>query len=446
MSSANNIQFSEVTNAMEIDIGHVRYPAVQEGLKLSPAKLSLDYDCPIVWWDGDIRTQDLELLGPCQRINKIPGMDYICYKSSTIYALNQMRRTFPSVYTFFPRSFLLPRQTDDLQRAHILLQGKSKQPVTWIVKPRSGCCGHGIQLIQHTYGLSNFPDGSVVQRYIEPFLLDGYKFDFRLYILISSLSPLTVYLYNEGLARFCTTQYRPPSPDSLDDKYCHLTNTSINKENNATADDHVFTRLASEVIESLKKQHMKADSLWDKFKEVSALAVLAIWPSIVSSITKFNNERKVFGRRPIEKNEKVLESFSKYFHILGIDIMLSENLQPIVLELNDRPSMVVTYECERELKRNLIADAITHISVDGSPVDGPESSPNWMKILPVPPESLIRGTVNDIIEKQTTLFRTYSAAEERTHYEERIVEPRKRTKVRMSETFPSLKVKGMMWS
>jgi hypothetical protein len=49
--------------------------------------------------------------------------------------------------------------------------------------------------------------------------------------------------------------------------------------------------------------------------------------------------------------------------------MIGDSLQPIVLELNDRPSMVVTYECEAALKRDMIFDAFAHISLDGTPLD-----------------------------------------------------------------------------
>ena len=47
-------------------------------------------------------------------------------------------------------TFILPAQYSDFQREHIRESNKCKGPVTWIVKPRAGCCGNGIRLIQNT--------------------------------------------------------------------------------------------------------------------------------------------------------------------------------------------------------------------------------------------------------------------------------------------------------
>ncbi len=61
--------------------------------------------------------------------------------------------------------------------------------------------------------------------------MDGLKFDFRIYVLLCGVSPLRLYVYKEGLARFATEPYEDPHPSNLKNQFMHLTNYAVNKKN-----------------------------------------------------------------------------------------------------------------------------------------------------------------------------------------------------------------------
>lgn len=74
----------------------------------------------------------------------------------------------------------------------------------WIVKPANLSRGRGIYLVDDVNEVS-VDDTSVISRYIaNPLLINGHKFDLRLYVVITSLEPLRIYIYKEGLARFAS--------------------------------------------------------------------------------------------------------------------------------------------------------------------------------------------------------------------------------------------------
>lgn len=45
-------------------------------------------------------------------------------------------------------------------------------------------------------------------RYLaDPFLINGSKFDLRVYVYVSCYDPLRIYIFKEGLTRFATCRY-----------------------------------------------------------------------------------------------------------------------------------------------------------------------------------------------------------------------------------------------
>ena len=98
----------------------------------------------------------------------------------------------------------------------------------WIVKPANLSRGRGIYIVDNISEV-NVEELSIISRYISnPLLINGHKFDLRIYVCVTSVDPLRIYVFKEGLARFATQEYT--SNHTKGNKFMHLTNYSINKK------------------------------------------------------------------------------------------------------------------------------------------------------------------------------------------------------------------------
>lgn len=128
---------------------------------------------------------------------------------------------FPEEYNFFPHTYLFPKD-------RLRLKKEWDMNSVLIVKPEASCQGKGIYLTREIDDITE--EHCVVQIYIEkPFLMEKMKFDLRLYVLVTGINPLRIYLSKEGLARLSTKMYDEVDDENLDDMMMHLTNYSINK-------------------------------------------------------------------------------------------------------------------------------------------------------------------------------------------------------------------------
>lgn len=77
-----------------------------------------------------------------------------------------------------------------------------------IVKPDQLSQGKGIFLTSEMEKI-DANQLTVVQEYInDAYLIDGLKFDMRVYVLVTSCDPLRIFVHKEGLVRFATQPYR----------------------------------------------------------------------------------------------------------------------------------------------------------------------------------------------------------------------------------------------
>ena len=150
-------------------------------------------------------------------------MSGIFRKNTIANNFNRFHKLFPNDYNFHPKTWVLPGDLNPFKQA---LKNKKK---TYIVKPEASSQGQGIYLARQVKDLKD-TNHCIAQEYLEnPLLIDGLKFDLRIYVLVTGCNPLRIFVHEEGLARFATTEYSKPSRTNLKDVFVHLTNYSINK-------------------------------------------------------------------------------------------------------------------------------------------------------------------------------------------------------------------------
>ncbi|SPP80989.1 tubulin polyglutamylase TTLL13P [Drosophila guanche] len=299
----------------------------------------------ILWSDSFPGVELFKNMKRFQQINHFPGMIEICRKDLLSRNLNRMFKVYPHDYKIFPKTWMLPADYGDAM--NYALTHKR----TFILKPDSGAQGRGIWLTNDlkTIGAN---ERLICQTYVHrPLLIDGYKFDLRVYTLITSVDPLRIFVYNEGLARFATNKYVEPTSGNTTDLYMHLTNYSVNKRNShyelCDNDDCGSKRKLSAINNWMSRHNYDVKEFWTNVDDVIIKTVLSAWP-----VLKHNYHACFPGHDKIQA----------CFEILGFDILVDWKLKPYILEVNHSPSFHTNEQVDREVKRPLIRDTLSLVS------------------------------------------------------------------------------------
>lgn len=166
-----------------------------------------------------------------ERINKLNPSYKNGWRILTIYEEYKLYRIIKEISKLFPQ---------------IIIEGEEG---IWITKPSFNSRGRGIKCINKIKSIFKgelIQKSKVVQKYIErPFLLllegkegnviklQKRKFDIRQWVLVTSFNPLNVYMFDSAYMKLCGSEY---DLDCFQDKFKHISNYSVQKENSNVAD------------------------------------------------------------------------------------------------------------------------------------------------------------------------------------------------------------------
>jgi len=339
-----------------------------------------------ILWSSHPPPELLHVMKPSQKTNHFPGSWHLGRKDLLWRNIARMQRRCGRVYSIMPQGYVLPKSFVAWEAARL------KWPeALWIWKPCSQSCGRGIKIFTSSVSNEEAKDlgrkRGVIQRYVpNPLLIDGFKFDLRIYVVVLSYDPLKVYLNHEGLVRFATEKYSA-AQDTLDLRTMHLTNYSVNKLSQAFVqnmdgkesrqvddedDDAVQVEEEQEVaskwcLTELKdwcaRHDLEYDQLLERIKDIIIKSLIAVetpmrseWGRAFDNVEAGWAARGASGAAP-----------STCFEMYGFDVLIDSDLKPWLLEVNICPSLSSGSPLDKRIKTTLVADSLTLAGVQVPP-------------------------------------------------------------------------------
>ncbi len=285
----------------------------------------------------------------------------------------------------------------------------------WIIKAPEACKGVGIKLL---YKLNDILDcekgmgGRTAQKYIENPLLVPFckshacssgpnsisprditsvsptvnpsgnisvKFDLRVWVLVTSITPLRVKIFSKVYGRCCCSQYDDET-GNLADTSMHLTNFAIQKNHaqvensngnnvdnvdsncNNNSANGIFSTGVTSVLNRLRASVKKSSSSSSSSSERDAYFsssstlykgdLLLTHEDVVHIVASASSVNKTWdGDVWPEIKSKIMQTLqavccsgnvthrNRSFEFLGFDVMLDDNLNPWILEINMSPAL-----------------------------------------------------------------------------------------------------------
>eukprot|EP01062_Namystynia_karyoxenos_P001203 TRINITY_DN10406_c0_g1_i1.p1 TRINITY_DN10406_c0_g1~~TRINITY_DN10406_c0_g1_i1.p1 ORF type:complete len:958 (+),score=282.34 TRINITY_DN10406_c0_g1_i1:85-2874(+) len=303
----------------------------------------------VIWLDTSVSHERLIRLRSGTRVNHFPGMSLLCRKVEGARHLIKLKKLFPEAYGFVPPTYLDYGEFCNNQGNHSRRQW-------FILKPNTGCQGKGIRLVKNV--TRPMFDGNVVQAYIpRPLLIDGFKWDMRVYVLVLSCDPLRVFMYKDGLVRMCTEQYTEPSEENADQELVHLTNYAVQRKsrkfvfNDDAGSGHTGTKRDFGFLAAyLRRHNFDPEQLWDKVRDLIVKTLISVQEHLRHTYRSCFPECDNLG--------------TACFEVLGFDVLVDENLDPWLLEVNQAPSFACDTPLDHRIKRGTVYGAMALAGVE----------------------------------------------------------------------------------
>ncbi|XP_056152156.1 tubulin polyglutamylase TTLL5 [Lampris incognitus] len=303
-------------------------------------------DFNLMWTGSHLKPYLLRSLQDFQKVNHFPRSYELTRKDRLYKNIQRMQQAHGfKNFHIIPQTFVLPSEYQEFCSCF----ARDKGP--WIIKPVASSRGRGIYLVSNPSQIS-MDENILVSRYINnPLLIDDFKFDVRLYVLVTSYDPLLIYVYEEGLARFATVKY-DRAPRNIKNQFMHLTNYSVNKKSSdyvscddPEVEDYGNKWSMSAMLRYLKQEGKDTALLMSQVEDLIIKAVLSAELQIATACKMFAPYR------------------TNCFELYGFDVLIDSNLKPWLLEVNLSPSLACDAPLDLKIKASMISDMFSLVGI-----------------------------------------------------------------------------------
>ena len=233
----------------------------------------------------------------------------------------------------------------------------------YIAKPPALSRGRGV----HVCTADQVPLGAklLVQRYIHPpHVIDGLKYDLRLYVLLTSVEPLRAYVHSQGLVRFATAPYDATSMESA----AHITNVSVRSKPGGQATP------AAVGGGYVANTGVAQDDVGHKWSLAALKRCLdathgpQVWPMLWARLCDLVARTLVAatGRMaPAAASSGSPQGCS--FELYGFDVLLDADLKPWLLEVNTGPNLASPSPLDMHIKYRVAAEMMHLVGLSVPP-------------------------------------------------------------------------------
>ena len=333
-------------------------------------------NCNIIWKliHPNKMRELIRLINRNQKYNHYPSTFQLGRKDNLYKHIKYFKRLFPNLYNYVPSTYIFPSDGKNFE-----YDFKKYRKALWIVKPVNLSRGRGVHILkdeaEFKYLLKKSKNLNISQylisRYIDkPHLINNKKYDLRIYVLVVSFAPLRIYLYNNGLVRFATEDYKRGDFNNV---FIHLTNYSINKNNlkykpnqnnidfsksdNAEEGENIEDNEENEVDDDSSKWSLIEYKYF--FQKMGKEEIMQkIWKQIEEIVIK-----TILTVSEDYYKEISINKINSLFELYGFDIMIDENFKAWLIEVNVNPSLHCTSPLDLNIKTDLITDIFNIVGI-----------------------------------------------------------------------------------